>query len=184
LGWSQSSDVGIVHDLKLVLLATDVPSSLAPLQLSFFPMFEVHNCRFDHGEVLPLLVECPSKLQLHCLLIYTVLRRRHRAVSTLRRDAQILKWFYQWSYYELGWDFDELAISGQLHLAINKLEHFGFWLRTGRVTTKIAGRIGNAQLNNGADWLHPTSFNGYLQTVHLFLTWLNGIFRCHSDTFG
>lgn len=81
-------------------------------------MFEVHNCRFSHGEVLPLLCRTPHQTPAALPLTYTVLRRRHRAVSTLRRDAQILKWFYQWAYHELGCDFDELAISGQLHLVL------------------------------------------------------------------
>ncbi|MCU6502423.1 site-specific integrase [Rugamonas sp. A1-17] len=153
------------------MLATYVPSSLTSSQLFFLLMFEVRNCRFSHGEVLPLLCRTPHQTPAALPLIYTVLRRRHRAVSTLRRDAQIFKWFYQWAYHEIGCDFDELATSGRLNLVIDKLEHFGFWLRTGRVTTKIAGRIGNTRSDDGADWLHPASFNGYLQTVQLFLTW-------------
>lgn len=134
-------------------------------------MFEVHNCRLGHGEILPLLCRTPHQTPVMLPLIYTVLRRRHRAVSTLRRDAQIFKWLYQWAFCELGRDFDELALAGQVHLVIDRIEHFGFWLRTGRVTTKIIGRIGKAQSNDCDDWLHPTSFNGYLHTVRMFLTW-------------
>lgn len=134
-------------------------------------MFEVHNCRFSHGEILPLLCRTPDLTPVALPLIYTVLRRRHRAVSTLRRDGQILKWLYQWVYSEFGCDLDELALADKLHLVINKLEQFGFWLRTGRVTPKIVGRIGVVHSESGADWLHPTSFNGYLQTIQMFLTW-------------
>lgn len=134
-------------------------------------MFEVHNCRFGHGEVLPLLCRTPHQTPATLPLIYTVLRRRHRAASTLRRDAQIYKWLYQWTYCEFGRDFDEIALAGDLNIVINKLEIFGFWLRTGRVTAKIVGRIGDAQLDDKVDWLHPASFNGYLQTVQMFLTW-------------
>jgi len=134
-------------------------------------MFEVHNYRFGRGEILPLLCRTPHQTPTTLPLIYTVLRRRHRAVSTLRRDAQIFKWLYQWTYHELGRDFDELVLDGQLNVVINHLENFAFWLRTGRVTTKVAGRIGSAQSDQEVDWLHPTSFNGYLQTVQLFLIW-------------
>lgn len=134
-------------------------------------MFEVRNCRFGNGEVLPLLCRLPHHTPATLPLIYTVLRRRHRAVSTLRRDVQIFKWLYQWTDNEFTRDFDELAAAGELHLVINNLEHFGFWLRTGRVTSKVVGRLGNDQSNGGADWLHPASFNGYLMTVQLFLTW-------------
>ncbi|WP_433694613.1 tyrosine-type recombinase/integrase [Herbaspirillum seropedicae] len=134
-------------------------------------MFEVHNSRFASGEILPLLCRTPHQTPAVLPLIYTVLRRRHRAASTLRRDAQIFKWLYQWVYWELGYDFDELVHAGNLHLVIGKIEQFGFWLRTGRVTSKIAGRIGDVQLERRTDWLHPTSFNGYLHTIQMFLTW-------------
>lgn len=134
-------------------------------------MFEVHNTRFNHGEIFPVLCRTPHQTPAILPLIYTVLRRRHRAVSTLRRDAQIFKWLYQWTFCELGRDFDELALAGQVDLVINRIEHFGFWLRTGRVTTKIVGRIGKPRSKDADDWLHPTSFNGYLHTVQMFLTW-------------
>jgi hypothetical protein len=128
-------------------------------------MFQVRNCRMEYGEVMPLLCRVPHLPPVVLPLIYTVLRRRHRAVSTLRRDAQIFKWLYEWVWFELNQDLDELLSAGQASQLIDKLEQFAFWLRTGRITSKIAGRIGNF------DWLHPNSFNGYLQTVQLFLTW-------------
>lgn len=134
-------------------------------------MFEVRNCRFSHGEVLPLLCRNPHHTPVTLPLIFTVLRRRHRAVSTLRRDAQIFRWLYEWGHFELGRDLDELIVAGDMPLVIDKLEQFAYWLRTKRISAKIAGRIGNYKVHESADWLHPTSFNGYLQTVQLFLTW-------------
>lgn len=134
-------------------------------------MFEVRNCRFGHGEVLPLLCRLPHHTPAALPLIYTVLRRRHRAVSTLRRDAQIFRWFYEWGHSQFGRDLEDLIVEGGIQLVIDKLEQFAFWLRTGRVSAKVVGRIGHSKGNGSVDWLHPTSFNGYLQSVQLFLTW-------------
>jgi hypothetical protein len=50
-------------------------------------MFEVHNCRFGHGEVLPLLCRIPHQTPATLPLIYTVLRRRHRAVCLINNPG-------------------------------------------------------------------------------------------------
>jgi hypothetical protein len=89
----------------------------------------------------------------------------------LRRDAQILRWLYEWGHFQFSRDLDELIVAGEMPLVVDKLEQFAYWLRTGRVSAKVVGRIGKYKEHESADWLHPTSFNGYLQTVKLFLTW-------------
>lgn len=134
-------------------------------------MFEVRNCRFTHGEVLPLLCRSLHHTPAALPLIFTVLRRRHRAVSTLRRDAQIFRWLYEWGHFQFDRDLDELIVAGDVSLVVSKLEQFAYWLRTGRLSAKVVGRIGRYEGHRLVDWLRPTSFNGYLQTVQLFLTW-------------
>jgi hypothetical protein len=134
-------------------------------------MFEVRNCRFSHGEVLPLLCRSPHHTPVAMPLIFTVLRRRHRAVSTLRRDAQIFRWLYEWGHFQFGRDLDELIVAGDMSIVIDKLEQFAYWLRTGRTSANVVGRIGRCEGDGSVDWLRPTSFNGYLHTVQLFLTW-------------
>jgi integrase len=132
-------------------------------------MFQIRNTRFEHGEVLPVLCRAPQSTPVVLPLIYTVLRRRHRAVNTIRHDTLVLKWLYEWGWDTFDRDVDDLISKGHISQVIDRLEQFAFWLRTGRITNKIAGRIGRS--SKADDWLHPKTFNGYLHSIQLFLTW-------------
>ncbi len=118
---------------------------------------------------MPVLCRMPQLTPVVLPLTYIVLRRRHRAVNTLKHDVLVFKWLYTWAWAAFGKDLDELLTTEQFSEVIDRLEQLAFWLRTGRVTEKVIARIGRAE--GIRDWLHPKTFNGYLQTIELFLIW-------------
>jgi len=90
-------------------------------------------------------------------------------VNTIRRDASVLKWLYEWAEGFHNVDLDAELASGHFEIIIDKLDQFSFWLRSGRNAVNIAGRIGKP---SSKDWLHPRTFNDYLHTVQLYLLWV------------
>lgn len=133
-------------------------------------MFAVQVVRFKSGEQMPLLTRMPHSQPVLLPLIYFVLRRRHKSVNTIRRDALILKWLYEWTAEYLSLDLDDALASGDFDSISKNLENFSFWLRSGRIANNISGRIGKAP-NPNQDWLHPKTYNDYLICIQAYLLW-------------
>lgn len=131
-------------------------------------MLVVRTIRFESGEQMPLVCRYPNYEPVLLPLIYFVIRRRHKSVNTIRRDALVLKWFYEWSAEYLNIDLDNTLTSGDFEVVSKNLEIFSFWLRTGRLASNVSGRIGKPPKK---DWLHPKTYNGYLMSVQSYLLW-------------
>lgn len=131
-------------------------------------MFIVRTIRFESGEQMPLLCRTQHNEPVLLPLIYVVLRRRHKSVSTIRGDAMVLKWLYEWFWMSQATDLDQILETGRFDEIFENLEQFAFWLRTARTAHNIVGRIGNT---TGKDWLHPQTYNGYLTIIQAFMLW-------------